>query len=200
MPCGNSSHTVSFEVVASARSCIIGHSWFHILAVQILQDSPTNLILLIQILPQQVFRIKEEIEDKSLQYPSYYLQPFHAYTNGNLDWTAAFENESATSAMAWRVYKDPSITPAEAQDRMRTSIFECLEVRAFSRLIQRPKSQKLWKRIAYVLCHMFTTFKAKHKHSYRFIETFCLYTLHYDRKKALLEHPCRHYSLVLTFL
>ena len=76
----------------------------------------------------QVFQIKEEFEDKSLQYPVYYLKPFHAYTNGNLDWTAAFENESATSAMAWRVYKDPTMTAAEAQDKMRASIFECLEV------------------------------------------------------------------------
>ena len=33
--------------------------------------------------------------------------------------------------MAWRVYKDSSITAVEAQDRMRASIFECLEVRTY---------------------------------------------------------------------
>ena len=78
--------------------------------------------------PSQIFQIKEEIENKSMDYPSYYLKPFHAYEHGNLDWTAAFENESASSAMAWRVFKDPQMSAPEAEKLMRASIFECLEV------------------------------------------------------------------------
>ena len=80
----------------------------------------------------QVFQIKEETENKDIQYPSYYLKPFHAYEHGNLDWTAAFENESATSAMAWRVFKDPALSAAEAEVMMRNSIFQCLEVSTHS--------------------------------------------------------------------
>ena len=80
------------------------------------------------LLDLQIFQIKDELENESIQYPSYYLQPFHAYENGNLDWTAAFENESATTAMAWRVYKDPAISALEAQNKMRSSIFDCFEV------------------------------------------------------------------------
>ena len=34
----------------------------------------------------QVYRIKDEIEVKGMQYPPYYLQPFHAYDEGNLNW------------------------------------------------------------------------------------------------------------------
>lgn len=37
----------------------------------------------------------ENFESKSLQYPSYYLKPFHAYDDGNLCWQAAMEVESA---------------------------------------------------------------------------------------------------------
>ena len=33
-------------------------------------------------------------------YPDYYLMPFHAYDEGNLNWLAAAEAESATYAMA----------------------------------------------------------------------------------------------------
>lgn len=42
-------------------------------------------------LPLQVYQIKEELEDKSVTYPSYYMVPFHAYSEGNLSWQAAFE-------------------------------------------------------------------------------------------------------------
>ena len=38
-----------------------------------------------------MYRVKEEIEDKGVTYPPYYLQPFHAYSEGNLSWQAAFE-------------------------------------------------------------------------------------------------------------
>jgi len=41
-----------------------------------------------------------------MDYPSYYTQPFHAYQDGNLNWLAAAEVESATSAMCLRVERE----------------------------------------------------------------------------------------------
>ncbi len=33
----------------------------------------------------------EQVQDQSLTYPEYYVQPFHAYDSGNLCWEAAFQ-------------------------------------------------------------------------------------------------------------
>lgn len=42
------------------------------------------------------------IANPTLEYPSYYLKPFHAYTEGNLSWQAATEVEVAAYAVhAW---------------------------------------------------------------------------------------------------
>lgn len=38
-----------------------------------------------------------------IEYPDYFLQPFHAYEEGNLNWLAAYEIEPATYAIAVRV-------------------------------------------------------------------------------------------------
>mgnify|MGYP005690524715 FL=1 len=62
-----------------------------------------------------------EIEVSSMEYPEYYLKPFHAYTEGNLCWLAACEAESATYSMALRVYPKERITAMEAQQRLRDS-------------------------------------------------------------------------------
>ncbi|GIL89469.1 hypothetical protein Vretimale_18892 [Volvox reticuliferus] len=50
--------------------------------------------------------IKSEVENPALCYPDYYLKPFHAYENGNLEWLAAFEVQPATYVMAIRTFKD----------------------------------------------------------------------------------------------
>ena len=44
------------------------------------------------------------LTDARVTYPEYYLKPFHAYSEGNLNWLAAFEAESATYSMALRVW------------------------------------------------------------------------------------------------
>ncbi|GAQ82093.1 hypothetical protein KFL_001000150 [Klebsormidium nitens] len=49
-----------------------------------------------------VYKELELIEDKSILYPDYYLQPFHAYDRGNLCWQAAFEVDSASASMVLR--------------------------------------------------------------------------------------------------
>ena len=57
-------------------------------------------------------------------YPEYYTQEFHAYDEGNLNWKAAIECESATMSMALRVWPDEQLTYIEAQDRLRLSFLD----------------------------------------------------------------------------
>jgi ubiquinone/menaquinone biosynthesis C-methylase UbiE len=65
------------------------------------------------------------LTDASVAYPSYYLRPFHAYAEGNLNWLAAFEAESATYSMALRVWPAEvaagSLGWRDAQARLRDS-------------------------------------------------------------------------------
>ena len=76
----------------------------------------------------QVFALKEELEDKTLQYPDYYLKAFHAYEEGNLNWLAAFEVESATLSMALRTFPDAGLDAQQAQARLRQGIHGAIQV------------------------------------------------------------------------
>ncbi|MGB3237864.1 MAG: class I SAM-dependent methyltransferase [Geitlerinemataceae cyanobacterium] len=67
-----------------------------------------------------------EITNSHITYPDYYNVPFHAYTEGNLCWQAAFEAESATQSMALRVWPQESLTWEAAQDRLRSSFHHVL--------------------------------------------------------------------------
>ena len=69
----------------------------------------------------------DQVENKEITYPFYYTQEFHAYDEGNLNWDAAYECESATLAMALRVYPKESLTAEEAQDRLRYSVMDTAE-------------------------------------------------------------------------
>ena len=64
--------------------------------------------------------------DPALSYPTYYQVPFHAYEQGNLCWPAAFEAESATYAMALRVWPQEDLTWEVAQQRLRASFHQVL--------------------------------------------------------------------------
>jgi len=66
------------------------------------------------------FRIKKE--NVELEYPSYYLKSFHGYEDGNMNWKAAEEAESATLSIA-AGYWDKS-DPYISQDWMRYNISE----------------------------------------------------------------------------
>ena len=94
-------------------------------------------------------QFKQQVEDRSMQYPSYYTQEFHAYDEGkrfrhrlcgretfsrlndpfrgagNLSWQAAAECESATYAMALRVWPDEvkagQLSSVGALQRLRDS-------------------------------------------------------------------------------
>jgi ubiquinone/menaquinone biosynthesis C-methylase UbiE len=67
-----------------------------------------------------------EIEKKDMVYPNYYTQAFHAYDEGNLNWLAAYECESATMSMAVRVYPNEGLNAQMAQDRLRNSYFDAV--------------------------------------------------------------------------
>jgi ubiquinone/menaquinone biosynthesis C-methylase UbiE len=67
-----------------------------------------------------------QITNPAVTYPDYYQVPFHAYEAGNLCWQAAFEAESATHAMALRVWKDEPLTWQAAQARLRGSFHQVL--------------------------------------------------------------------------
>lgn len=51
---------------------------------------------------EQIF---EETENPNVEYPPYYLLPFHAYDEGNLNWKAAFEADSIREVIAVRLLK-----------------------------------------------------------------------------------------------
>ncbi|KAL4289709.1 hypothetical protein GQ457_14G002310 [Hibiscus cannabinus] len=55
-----------------------------------------------EILESDVYKELDTIRNPSLQYPDYYLNPFHAYDEGNLSWLAAAEAEVATMSMTLR--------------------------------------------------------------------------------------------------
>ncbi len=78
----------------------------------------------------QIREIRAELEDPAVRYPDYYVQPFHAYAEGNLCWLAAFEVEAATYSMALRTFPDAGLSPAQAQQRLRDGIHAALRVRA----------------------------------------------------------------------
>lgn len=67
------------------------------------------------------------ITNKNLIYPDYYQVPFHAYDHGNMCWEAAFEAESATHAMALRVWRDEKLTWEEAEAKLRNSFYSIVD-------------------------------------------------------------------------
>ena len=69
----------------------------------------------------------DQVENKLIGYPTYYTQEFHAYDEGNLNWNAAYECESATMAMALRVWPKDGLTAEAAQDRLRYSFMDAVE-------------------------------------------------------------------------
>lgn len=67
-----------------------------------------------------------ESANPDITYPDYYQVPFHAYDEGNLCWPAALEAESATYAMALRIWPEEGLTGQAAQDRLRASFHKVL--------------------------------------------------------------------------
>ncbi|MEL6439324.1 MAG: class I SAM-dependent methyltransferase [Cyanobacteria bacterium J06621_8] len=68
----------------------------------------------------------DSLTNPDLNYPDYYLVPFHAYPQGNLCWQAAFEAPSATYSMALRIWSKENFTWQEAQQKLRHSFLQVL--------------------------------------------------------------------------
>jgi ubiquinone/menaquinone biosynthesis C-methylase UbiE len=56
---------------------------------------------------------KTKYEDTTIQYPSYYTQPFHGYDLGNLEWNAAVEAAAATLSISATYWDNTDAITAE---------------------------------------------------------------------------------------
>ncbi|KAL5707564.1 hypothetical protein ACHQM5_018454 [Ranunculus cassubicifolius] len=79
-----------------------------------------------EILESEVYKEIDSIQDPSLVYPDYYLNPFHAYDEGNLSWLAAAEAEAATMSMVKRAIPDAP-TVDEANKVVRGNWLQAIE-------------------------------------------------------------------------
>lgn len=75
----------------------------------------------------QIQELSTQLCQRTIQYPAYYCQPFHAYDEGNLCWQAAFEAEPATYSMALRVWPNENLSWQEAQAKLRSSFHQVLD-------------------------------------------------------------------------
>jgi SAM-dependent methyltransferase len=64
------------------------------------------------------------IQNPALEYPDYYLRPFHAYDEGNLGWEAAMEVEVAAHAVHARIWLDAG---AQGDTMLRQSYHDVLK-------------------------------------------------------------------------
>ncbi|KAM7271332.1 hypothetical protein ACFE04_030546 [Oxalis oulophora] len=73
-----------------------------------------------------VYKELETIQNPAIVYPHYYLNPFHAYDDGNLSWLAAAEAEPATMSMVRRAIPDASSLD-EANNVVRGNWLQTIE-------------------------------------------------------------------------
>ena len=85
------------------------------------------------------------MEDPSIQYPSYYLKPFHAYDSGNLGWLQACEVELATYAVALRTFAkiDPSLGPQAAYMRLSGNAMDAVKSFMTNNLVSHEGVRKI---------------------------------------------------------
>ena len=62
---------------------------------------------------EELQQFKEKIENKSMFYPDYFLQSFHGYDDGNMNWLAAQENEAASLSMCANYWKNVCVMDSE---------------------------------------------------------------------------------------
>ncbi|KAK2983715.1 hypothetical protein RJ640_016619 [Escallonia rubra] len=79
-----------------------------------------------EILESDVYKEMDTIQNASVEYPDYYLNPFHAYDEGNLSWLAAAEAEAATMSMVRRAIPDASSLD-EANQIVRGNWLQAIE-------------------------------------------------------------------------
>jgi len=69
---------------------------------------------------------RAKVENPQLDYPEYYIRPFHAYSDGNLGWDAATEVEVAAYAVHSRVWGD---TNAKGDALLRQSYHDLVQAK-----------------------------------------------------------------------
>lgn len=69
-----------------------------------------------------------QVQNLQLTYPEYYLQPFHAYENGDLSWQAAFELEVAARTVHAGIWQDAG---AQGDAKLRQSYHDILKTQIF---------------------------------------------------------------------
>ncbi|KAH0723777.1 hypothetical protein KY289_006821 [Solanum tuberosum] len=79
-----------------------------------------------EILDSDVYKELESIENPAIVYPDYYLNPFHAYDEGNLSWLAAAEADAATMSMVRRAIPNASSLD-EANQIVRGNWLDAIE-------------------------------------------------------------------------
>ncbi|NP_001312493.1 uncharacterized LOC107793530 [Nicotiana tabacum] len=79
-----------------------------------------------EILDSDVYKELESIQNPAIVYPDYYLNPFHAYDEGNLSWLAAAEVEAATMSMVRRAIPNAS-SLEEANQIVRGNWLDAIE-------------------------------------------------------------------------
>ncbi|KAK7342478.1 hypothetical protein VNO80_25432 [Phaseolus coccineus] len=79
-----------------------------------------------EVLESEVYKEMDSIQNQSLVYPDYYLNPFHAYEEGNLTWLAAAEAEAATMSMVRRALPNAS-SLEEANQILRGNWLQAIE-------------------------------------------------------------------------
>lgn len=67
---------------------------------------------------------KYALENRHMCYPPYFLQPFHGYDNGNMNWDAAIENEAATRSISANYWKD--VDPYICESWLRNNITQTI--------------------------------------------------------------------------
>lgn len=82
----------------------------------------------------------DSIRDPHLEYPDYYLNPFHAYVDGNLGWLQAFEAGSATKIINVRTFRSEPELPEQqdAFERMHAAWFAAVLESAPGAWLDRP--------------------------------------------------------------
>lgn len=68
----------------------------------------------------------EETSNPKVEYPDYYLKPFHAYEKGDLCWDAAFEVVPATYVTTLRIWPEENLSAESAYERFLGSFYQVL--------------------------------------------------------------------------
>lgn len=86
-------------------------------------DSPDPQTVALEVAPEWLDTLAQ-IQTPTLDYPDYYLRPFHAYPEGNLGWLPALEVEVAAKAVHARIWPEAG---AQGDTRLRQSYHEVLQ-------------------------------------------------------------------------